>query len=201
MLCSFCLSSVICVMWALQCHVVIRGISSSSFYKLNNKRIFGCDTVYSGKCVPKFQRNPLPVSWSWWCSKHVPQNLRTFDTSLPQNKHSHGSQQSHLRCVSLCCMSIVSYAHNFREGYFRLRSIQTDYGAHTAPCSIGIEGSFAGIKLAEREAGHSATSRAKVKNSYSCTCIAACAFVTSRGTTVRVFDTTVVWRRFSRLDY
>jgi len=44
----------------------------------------------------------------------------------------------------------------------------------------------------EREAGHLATSRAKVKNSYSCTCTAACAFVASAGTSVTFFVTKVV---------
>jgi len=84
---------------------------------------------------------------------------------------------------SAACHVSVLHIIFVRDIFFFTASKPT-VGAHTASYSIGIEGSFAGIKPDEREAGHSAASRAKVKHSYSCTCIAACAFIASTGTTV-----------------
>ena len=75
------------------------------------------------------------------CSKHVPQNLRKFDTSRPppthtQFEHSHSPQESHRTRVSPRCMSRVSSVHSFREGYFLLHSIQTDYGKTQTPIQL-----------------------------------------------------------------
>ena len=86
---------------------------------------------------------------------------------------------------------LFSFPHNFREGlfFFLPQNIQTDYGAHTASYLVDIERSFAAIKPPEREVGHSTLSRTKLKNSYSCRCSPACAFVARTGTTLTSFVT------------